>query len=194
MWAVFPVRQAANDCGFARMCGPLFRPYDPRLMRLATPLTVCCLAALLLAPPAQGAATRAEYVAQVDPICKAAAPQLKKTLAGVKPPSAAKIESLDPKKGLKRLSRSLGKMLGRTHKVLSAMTTRVAAVPAAPGDELIVTDWIFNLRSADDLLARAARAGKHGKFFQMLGLTLGWTDAGETAAAGVRDFGFRHCA
>lgn len=175
------------------MCWPGYRPYDPRPMRLATPLTVCCLAALLLAAPAQGAATRVEYVAQVDPICKAAGPQLKKALAGVKPPRGAKIKSLDPKKGLKRIARSTGKLFGRMHKVLDAMTSQVAAVPAAPGDELIVANWILNRRSAEDLLGRAARAGKHGKFFQMFGLLGGYTEAEEAATASVRDFGFRHC-
>jgi hypothetical protein len=175
------------------MCRPGYRSYDPRPMRLATPLTVGCLAALLFAAPAQGAATRAEYVAQVDPICKAAGPMMKKSLAGVKPPSEAKIESLDPKKGLKRIARSIGKLFGRTHKVLSQMTTRVSAVAAAPGDEAIVADWIFNRRSAEDLLARAARAGKHGKFFQMFGLMLAYPEAEEAATASVRDFGFRHC-
>ena len=163
-------------------------------MRLATLLTACSLATLLVAAPAHGAATRAEYVAQVDPICKAAGPQLKKSLALVKPPNGAKLKGLDPKQGLKRIARSFGKYLGRTQKVLSAMTTQVSAVPAAPGDELIVANWIFNRRSAEDLLGRAARAGNHGKFFQALGLMSGYTEQEEAATAGVRDFGFRHCA
>lgn len=163
-------------------------------MRLATLLTACSLATLLVAAPAHGAATRAEYVAQVDPICKAAGPQLKKSLAALKPPSAAKLEQLDPKKGLKRISRIFGRSLSRTNRVLTAMTTRIAAVPAAPGDELIVADWILNQRSAEDLLGRAARAGKQGKFFQMLGLLDGYNEASNVVLAIVRGWGFRHCA
>jgi hypothetical protein len=162
-------------------------------MRLATPLIVCCLAVLLVAAPAQGAATRAEYVAQVDPICQAAAPELKRSLAAVREPSPARIEQLDPKEGLKRVARSFGKALGRTNKVLTAMTTRIATVPAAPGDELTVADWILNQRSAEDLLGRAARAGKRGKFFRMFPLLQGYEEAVAALRASVRGFGFRHC-
>jgi hypothetical protein len=164
------------------------------MRRLATTLTLACLAAAVVAAPAQGAATRTEYVAQVDPICKAAAPQVKKSLGSMKLPSPAKIEKLDPKTGLKRISRSFGKTLGRTNKVLTAMTTRIAAVPAAPGDEAIVADWIFNQRSATDLLGRAARAGKHGKFFQMLGLLSGYNESAVVVNETMSGFGFRHCA
>jgi hypothetical protein len=87
--------------------------------------------AALSAAPANGAATRAEYVSQVNGICVAANNQAAQDLK--------KVGKLPTK------PKALGRLLERGRRLFAAHVARLAAVTAAPGDEAIVATWVDSL-------------------------------------------------
>jgi hypothetical protein len=121
-----------------------------RFLARAIPGLVLALA--LLAPPALGAATHAEYVAQVNPICSNAKRQAAKIPSQIKPTGNRFTDFL------LRIQR-FGKLLGKT-------TKRIAAVTPAPGEETAVSKWIAGLRQQKRLIERYLRAVGHGNVKQ----------------------------
>jgi hypothetical protein len=117
------------------------------MRRLGVLLVVTAAAALVAAPGASAAATRAEYVAQVNPICKQANTQSGKVFS-----RAIKGQNPDQiKPGV------LTKALKRVNRITRKTTNRIAGVPAAPGDEALVAEWVASRRHSqrlsDQLLA-----------------------------------------
>jgi hypothetical protein len=117
----------------------------PRLAATVPPLV---LMLAVLAPAAQGTTTHAEYVAQVNPICKSAARQAKKIPSQIKPTGDRFADFL-------LRAQRFGKLLGKT-------TKRIAAVAPAPGEEAAVRSWIKGLRQQKRLIDRYLRAVGHG--------------------------------
>jgi hypothetical protein len=162
--------------------------------RIAIPGVLVAFAAATSPQVAHAAATRAEYVAQVDPICHAAEKKESRAVRSLK--KAAKRlrdRGIDTEELTKPVIR-LGAHFYRqgAHRV-RATNTQIAAVPAAPGDESIVALWLQKRRAVSDFLGRGARAFAHAKRRQVrkqISQAFKREFAAETV---VRDFGFRYC-
>jgi hypothetical protein len=125
---------------------------------------VIALVALAIAPPTVRAATnRAEYAAQVNPICVSAnarADELSRQ-------TSQELKRLDRK--LKRATGSQRRRLlarrenlslslpGRRLKIFSAELGQLRSVPAAPGDEVLVSSWLDTRQMILDLSAQINR-------------------------------------
>lgn len=110
-------------------------------MGRAVALTGAVLA--FTAPEAPAAATRAEYAAESNAICvetNGAIKRVSKSFAA----QAKKIGSGEPVKPKQRarIIRSLSRLTKRTAAIEATEFTRLIPVPAAPGDELLVSQWL----------------------------------------------------
>jgi hypothetical protein len=164
----------------------------------AVALALSVIALAITARTAHGAATRAEYVAQVDPTCEAAiAPQQKalRTFRKAFRHFENRVESGRITRGtFTKLLRQTAGFLGRFKALLASVTTQIEAVPPPPGDSGTVALWLQGRRDAEQLLGSAVSALKHRKmkvYFLLL-------DQGEATDASARflvsSFGFRYCA
>jgi hypothetical protein len=113
------------------------------MRRLLTGITALVLLAGAAAT-AYGASTRAEYVAQVDPICANELAGAKRTLGGV---------NGDLRKG--RFGPAATKF-ARATKVFHKGVEAVAAIPPTAPDASLINQWIGMLRRQVPLAHRAA--------------------------------------
>ncbi len=97
------------------------------------------------------------------------------------------------KRRLNRLYRGLGRYLGATARVFSAMTDQVAVVTPAPGDEAAVSQWIEGLRQFGALQAQMAPALKHHKLLRVVRLSQQSVEALNSGGAAVASFGIGPC-
>src|SRR3954447_15593057 len=95
--------------------------------RIAVPLLVL---AVILPASSQAASSRAEYVAQADPICAAANS------------SIAKLNKKFIRFHKRGRYRAAGTALGKTGTLLSASLAQVRAIAPPPGDEATVASWL----------------------------------------------------
>jgi hypothetical protein len=157
-----------------------------------------------LATSASAAATRSEYVAQVDHVCSAARPQLKaaqrkiariaKSIGSVAlkvPVTGASTKAVLRK--LNRLSKSLARVGRSSTVVWSTMVEGIATIPAAAGDEGAVAQWVAGLRQYLGLLAASNRAAKHGKLLRSLSLIDQAQKALDFGGGAVQGFGIAVC-
>jgi hypothetical protein len=139
------------------------------------------LLAVAIAPAAaSGAATRAEYVAQVDPICQSA----------IQDGKAALRKATQGHPGDRR---ARGQGIVRKYTIFAKARFQILAVDAAPGDEQIVHAWTVSLGKAFLLGQHYGRALRGGS----------QTDASATAkklkrktnssAGMIAGFGFSSC-
>jgi hypothetical protein len=169
-----------------------------RCLRGTAALSVtACFALAYLAPGgASAASTRAEYVAQVDSICRAfRGPASTADSAYIK--NAKRWERLARKGTVKafvsqngRLARSL---LRFTH-IHMGVTDQIATVPPPEADAATVSTWLTFRRQSDAFATSAASALKHFKFERFFKQN---RRSGNTEAAGretVSSFGFQVCA
>lgn len=122
------------------------------------------LATVALIPPiAQGATSRADYAAQVNAVCASAnaeADELSRR-------SSQELKLLDRKlkratgtdrrRLLARRERLSLSLPGRRLKIFSAELGQLRSVPAAPGDEGLVSTWLDTRRTILDLSAQVNR-------------------------------------
>jgi hypothetical protein len=167
-------------------------------------IVVVALAAMILAAaPAHAASTRAEYVAQVDQICSQSSrdsgrlgPKLKILFspnASAPVPGAQHATRQQIHRSLNRLVNRIARILATFNRTFSATTEQIALVPAAPGDEDAVAQWISGLRqyvihTAESL--RALRHHKPGAALFLQGLAI---DALNSGGAAVQGFGIGIC-
>jgi hypothetical protein len=146
---------------------------------------------------AYGASTRAEYVAQVDPICQLAIPSYNQAFATFR---KAVLKKKGGKQALKhpevvteqvRLPASrLYLSLGSTY---ASTSLQIAAVPPAPDDVERVNAWL-SLRAAVAADLQAASRALKNKHLHQFDRTLIQGDLDIRAAnASVGDFGFQFC-
>lgn len=150
---------------------------------------------LVVVAPANGASTRAEYIAQVEPICQSFAPQ---------EATASSAFSRDYKRWARLLShgtlKSWVRQTARTaaalrafNNVHAAMTEQVAAVAPPPADASTITTWLNDRRQADVFSAAAASSFAHFKFPQFR-KKLNQANAADAAGAqALSGFGFQVC-
>lgn len=145
--------------------------------------------------PAHAASTRAEYIAQVDPICQASVAPMD---------AAATAYNRNYKRWVRVLMhgsvKAWVKQTGRTARSLSqftlvhaSMTNQIAAVPPVPSDAGTISTWLNDRRQAEAFATSAATAFSRFKFDrfdkQIRRANLA-EDAGIRAVAG---FGFQVC-
>jgi len=144
------------------------------------------------AVPADAASTRAEYIAQVDPICQSfVVPRTDAFKAYTKNVTRLLFSSgPKPARGdFKRTARSLNRLV----QLRASLTTQIATVPPPAEDAVTVGTWLNDRRQAEALWASAASALNHfklGVFQRRLAAGGAAFDAGEEAIAG---FSFQVC-
>jgi hypothetical protein len=152
---------------------------------------------LMIAPASASAATRAEYVAQTDPICQTATAPAQKAfgkftkLVRNRPGGAEALKH--PKVVSEQVRGPASRLYQRLAAVYAGVNLQLAAVTPAPEDAERVNAWL-SLRTtvAADLQASSqALKNKHLHVFDQL-LAKGQTDTSQ-ANNSVRDFGFRFC-
>jgi hypothetical protein len=150
------------------------------------------------AATAHAASTRAEWVAQVDPICEAA--QLQEGLASAQlAPLARRVKQhKGDRKTLRKFGRAFNSFLQQTIAIERGVNSQIAAIPPAPDDVSLVQVWLRvrgELLDSEGQLFGGPKPGKglkgFGRFFsslfQLIGREYETTDL-------VRDFGFQFCA
>lgn len=166
--------------------------------RIAIPGVLVAFAAATSAQVAHAAATRAEYVAQVEPICKAAQkPTIKAYASLFKGFHQVGFSGDNPdvsKRATKLGNRLIGTFYLRVSNVYGRTTAQIATVSAAPGDETAVAAWLAGRNRAVLLGAQAGRAARHQKVERSTGLVNKAESASEEAAKSVEGYGFNFCA
>jgi hypothetical protein len=159
----------------------------------ALAVLVLLLALAVLAAPANAATTRAEYVAQVDPICQAADAQ---EAAAQRPLERAskrvlKHHRLD-RKTHKKIDRLYARYLSQYAAIEHAANAQIATIPPVTEDVSLIEVW---LRAREELATLQSQfshnfVGKPGRavtaVFRLIGLEQETHDL-------VRDFGFQYC-
>jgi hypothetical protein len=159
---------------------------------------IACLA--IAAASAYAASTRAEYVAQVDPICQAGQAQ-EDAIGG---PVVKKLKRLQrrEKRAHSRKARAAAqkrefRLLARFYDSVSVIeqnvNTQIAAIPPAVEDTSLVQVWLRARGEEVVLTQRLFRSVAKGDLFGAFGLLLEVQAKSEEAIDLVRDFGFQHC-
>jgi hypothetical protein len=147
------------------------------------------------AASADAASTRAEYIAQVDPICQ--------TFVG---PENTAISTYHRNykrwihdathgtlKNWVKQTRRTASSLAAFSQIHASMTEQVAAVPPVDADAGLITTWLNGRRQADAFATSAASALKRinvGRYFKLVRKV----DKAEAAgAAAINGFGFHVC-
>jgi hypothetical protein len=130
-------------------------------------VTLIALASMLIAlainpAVAPAASTRAEYVAQVDPICHAA--DLKSKRLTRKHHLPRVIELGDLRSGDRDDQLIVARQLALgAHKVVGPFIAAISPIPPPPGDEAVIAKWIGDYRFFMRNSIRAVAAIRHGK-------------------------------
>jgi hypothetical protein len=149
--------------------------------------------------PAQATSTRAEYIAQVDPICQSFVGPESSALSAFITNSKrlgrvakSSVRSGNFKPFLRQNRRTAGS-LNTYAQIHSTLTDQIVAVPAAPGDEGTVSTWINDRRQTEALVRSAATALNQFKF-KVFVRQLGQSDTAELASINaISGMGFKVC-
>jgi hypothetical protein len=137
------------------------------------------LIALAIGPAKAAASTRAEYIAQVDPICAAADKDIRKALAGF---------SRDLKRG--DLPKA-GRKYARADRRFLRSLNDLAAVPPPPEDASLISAWL-DLERRDAALP-IARALKRRQVRRAVKLFRVSARIERQIDALIGDYGFNRC-
>jgi hypothetical protein len=150
----------------------------PGRKRIATTALAPLIAALIGAAPAQGAADRADFVRQVDPICHAEQSQSAKLLDRAKPRNRSRANAYS------EIARR-----GR------AAIKRIYTIgPSPQSTELVLFDrWIQKLQLENELVEQVADALRNGQTRRAETLYRDAADANTRAEHVIRGYGFRYC-
>jgi hypothetical protein len=151
-----------------------------RSRRTVISIVAATLAVVSIAHAA-GGPTRAEYVAQVEPICKANTLASQRILAGAR----------DKVKQGKLAS--AGAQFIRAAAAFGRATGEIAAVPRPPADEAKLTKWIEHLRLVQSYLRKAGRELKNGDRNDTTIDVIKLRSASNAANNVVYDFEFHYC-
>jgi hypothetical protein len=162
---------------------------------------VCVLAlfavALLPVASARAVSTRAEYIAQVDPICQSFVGSHDAALSAYNK-SAKRMLHLSGSGTIKAwlaATRRASKLLTALTQNQLALLDQIAAVPPAAPDAGTIGTWLNGRRQSDAFAASAAAALNRpvpqvGKFFKKIKQANSALDAADRAITG---FGFQVC-
>ncbi len=124
-----------------------------RIRTLAISSAAVALLATAPAAQAEEGPTRAEYVEQVEPICKANTEANKRILQNVKQRARSKQQ--------RQVSRAGGQFI-HASKAFFAAVDKLAAVPQPPADAPRLLKWFEHLRIVGTNLRKLGRALKEG--------------------------------
>jgi hypothetical protein len=149
-----------------------------RVLLASTSAGIISLA--LLASTATGATTHAQYVAEVNPICKKAGKAINRIPNKIEP-------SGDPAFDAYRAGLLFSKVLGKT-------TRRIAAVEPPPEDVAAVQTWLSGLRRQKRLIDRSLRAAKNGQLNKAAAIAGKVSKIEGRNQRNARDLGLSACA
>jgi hypothetical protein len=153
-----------------------------------------CVAASLTvaiaAPTAGAAATRADYVAQAEPICKRAKEKANRIAKRLSTRTLKKLVEGDD---FEKFERLLAKLTGRANKPFGKMIKRLHEVQPAPGDEIAVAQWLDGLGDYKRLTDRYVRSASRGKLGRAARFQIDAVNALVGGARFVNGFDFKHC-
>lgn len=144
-------------------------------------LAVATAVALLVSVPVALADERSDYVAKVEPICKANTEANTRILKGVK----GQVQKGDLVPAGSRFIRAAG--------ALGKAVTQIAAVPQPPEDATKLTKWIGYLKSEKDYLRQIGAALKAENKFKAQKLAVKLNNNNNKANNTVISFGFDEC-
>ena len=147
------------------------------------------------AAPADAASTRAEYVAQVDPICQSyKGAELNDAKAFHRNYKLwVRTARNGTVKAFVRQNHRLAQSLFAWDRLHSSMTEQIAAIPAVPADATVIDTWLNDRRQSDafaDAAASALSKLRIRSFFRLTGRADKVEQAGIQAISG---FGFQVC-
>jgi hypothetical protein len=165
------------------------------MKRIALAITVVAVG--MTAATASAAPTRAEYVAQVDPICQAGLVQ--ETAAAR--PLAKKLRRLKKhahsrkarRRAAKRQARALARFYDFVAGVEQGVTAQIAPIPPPTEDTSLIQVWVRVRGEEVVVTQRLFRSFAKGDFFGAFGLLFEVVAKSEEASDLVRDFGFQYC-
>lgn len=153
----------------------------PALPVLALASVVALLVSVPVALAAEGELTREEYVAKVEPICKANTEANSRILKGVK--DQVKNEKLVP----------AGKRFTRAAAALGTAVGKISAVPQPTSDAAKLTKWVGYLKSEKTYLEKIGTALKGKDKFHAQKLAVELNKNNNKANNTVISFGFDEC-
>jgi hypothetical protein len=151
------------------------------MRRLLPSLLLGLVAPVALPAPADAAATRAEYVAQSEPICGLANEDIQRL--------NERYHHLH-EQGRYGLA---GRALKRTGTRLSASINQVRAITPPPGDEQTVASWLDLVQRIANSNRRLGRAESHRHFSRIPKIQTRSRRIARQAHALVADWGFHAC-
>jgi hypothetical protein len=168
------------------------RGHIPALAVLAVTVAFAVFAA-----PASAATTRAEYVAQVDPICQAGIAQE----TAVARPLTKKLHRLKKharsrearRRADKRATRALARFYDFVAVVEQGVTAQIATTPPPTEDTSLIQVWLRVRGEEVVVTQRLFRSFAKGDFFGAFDLLFEVVAKSEEASDLVRDFGFHYC-
>jgi hypothetical protein len=155
------------------------------LVVLATPATA-----------ANAASTRAEYVAQVDPICQAGQAQERAAFKAYVKSAKRYLRrhpNSDPDKPSKQIFRLVTRLYSRILAIDRSVLAQLNSIPPAAGDEAAVAEWLGVRTQSADLLERSIHALQRQKLKLFFRLYLKSIRRSLQATLPISDFGFRYC-
>lgn len=159
------------------------------------------IALAVAASPAHAAGTRAEYVAQVDPIChtgdsqhrsafKAYAKSVKRYLKH-HPQHPRQDDAYKPSKTIIRM---VVRYYTRGLQIERGVNSQLASISPVPGDEAAIGEWLRLRTGSADLLERTIHAFHQSKIKFGLHLYVKSIHKSLMAQLPISDFGFHYCA
>ena len=151
-------------------------------MRKVMPFVLSLGLIAVWAAPADAASTRAEYIAQADPVCQST--------------EAAERQALGPKGTVLRLMKK-GRFKAAAHRerntvvAFSAGVEQLAALTPPSADTQLIASWGQMLRAQYPVGKQIAAAMAHGRDLSKLFVRLGSMNLKTHAL--VADFGFGYC-
>jgi hypothetical protein len=168
---------------------------NPRRTRLIPVPSAVIVLAVLTSATAYAASTRAEYVAQVDPICRAGHSKEKTVVRSLKK-RARQLQKrgIDTSQPTKPVIRIAVRYYDRIAAIQRDVNGQISLITPAPGDEATISQWLRERGEYTDLFNRSFHVFAHGKrtkrFKQLIGRAFRHELDGEEL---VGDFGFQYC-
>jgi flagellar basal body L-ring protein FlgH len=160
--------------------------------------TVACAA---VPASAEAAATRAEYLAQIEPICQQANQEAKRIARRTNRALKKRLRKANQQAKNDDRGKPVGdiftliiiKQAAPENRLFERTTAMIRGVAPAPGDEATVTAWLAGRDESTRLVREAIKAGKNSKPNQMFTLLDESTVALRKGQQPVQAFGLNHC-
>ncbi|MFL5908644.1 MAG: hypothetical protein ACJ75Z_13740 [Solirubrobacterales bacterium] len=141
-------------------------------------IAISMIALAIASSSAHAASTRAEYVAQIDPICLGIQNRVDAIRHKVKPNASA---------------RELGRAIAKVAKADARGITMIAAIAPPATDKPVVDQWIIGIQGEQRLAKRVAAAYIHIQGKRIRKLTARLLAADKRDDQLIHPLGFQHC-